>query len=210
MLRIETCGSSYACGVSQRVHDPKVLRAISHPVRNRILNELAASGSLRAADIARDLHIPANQASFHLRQLAKYGLVEEDPEAARDKRDRVWRAASDSLHIDIHDIEAAAGGKAAARVFMNNAASWSHLVVDTAYDVDDRPGGIHRSTSEEAIRLTSDEAKALRAEIEALAQAWKLRTRGRDDDRTTYLLHSMLLPYPEVPGETADRTPGEA
>ena len=54
--------------------------------------ELAATGSMRAADVARELGIPANQASFHLRQLAKYGLVEEAPEAARDKRDRVWRA----------------------------------------------------------------------------------------------------------------------
>ena len=74
---------------STKIHDPQVLRAISHPVRNRILDELGAQGSLRAADIARVLDIPANQASFHLRQLAKYGLVEEDPEAARDKRDRV-------------------------------------------------------------------------------------------------------------------------
>ena len=48
-------------------------------------------GPLRAADVARELGIPANQASFHLRQLAKYGLVEEAPEEARDRRDRVWR-----------------------------------------------------------------------------------------------------------------------
>ena len=79
----------------QPVHDPKVLRAIAHPVRNRILDELARTGPVRAADVARELGIPANQASFHLRQLAKYGLVEEDPDAARDKRDRVWRPTSE-------------------------------------------------------------------------------------------------------------------
>ena len=67
------------------VSDPRVLRAIAHPVRTRILDELEASGPVRAADIARELGIPANQASFHLRQLAKYGLVEEAPEEARDK-----------------------------------------------------------------------------------------------------------------------------
>ncbi len=62
------------------MHDPRVLRAIAHPVRNRILDRARArTGSLRAADIAAELGIPANQASFHLRQLAKYGLVEEDP-----------------------------------------------------------------------------------------------------------------------------------
>ncbi len=78
----------------RRLSDPRVLRAIAHPVRTRILEELSASGPVRAADVARDLGIPANQASFHLRQLAKYGLVEEAPEEARDKRDRVWRAVA--------------------------------------------------------------------------------------------------------------------
>ena len=61
------------------VHDPRMLRAIAHPVRNRILTELNASGPMRAADLARELDLPANQTSFHLRQLAKYGLVGRTP-----------------------------------------------------------------------------------------------------------------------------------
>ena len=73
-------------------HDPRVLRAIAHPVRVRILHELNAAGPSRAADLAADLDIPANQASFHLRQLAKYGLVEE---AGGGKgRERPWRATA--------------------------------------------------------------------------------------------------------------------
>jgi predicted ArsR family transcriptional regulator len=71
--------------------DPRILRAIAHPHRNRILSELYAAGPLRAADIARRIDIPANRASFHLRQLAKYHLVEEAPELARDRRERWWR-----------------------------------------------------------------------------------------------------------------------
>ena len=67
--------------------DPKILRAIAHPTRNRILSELFAGGSLRAADIARLIDVPANQASFHLRQLAKYGLV--DQVGWRNMRDAV-------------------------------------------------------------------------------------------------------------------------
>ena len=79
----------------QPLSDPRVLRAIAHPVRTRDPRRAARPrGRSRAADIARELGIPANQASFHLRQLAKYGLVEEAPEEARDKRDRVWRAAA--------------------------------------------------------------------------------------------------------------------
>ena len=45
-----------------------------------------------AGDAAQRLNIPSNKVSFHLRVLAEAGLIEEAPELARDRRDRVWRA----------------------------------------------------------------------------------------------------------------------
>ena len=182
----------------QPVHDPKILRAIAHPVRNRILTELTASGSMRAADLARELDIPANQASFHLRQLAKYGLVEEDPEAARDMLDRVWRPNSDhGLMVRLDDIEKAPGGKAASAVFRQNAASWGHAVVDAAYDGPRDPDTL-RTLNESAIKLTQEEAGQLAEELDAVISTWTQRTRGRDPDRRTYLWFSVLQPYPET------------
>ena len=185
------------------VHDPRVLRAIAHPVRNRILTELTATGPMRAADLARELGVPANQASFHLRQLAKYGLIEEAPEAARDQRDRVWKAAVDEgLSIDVGELQKEPGGKAAAEVFMRNAASFAHQVVEAAYTPDHAPE-THRSTMESAVRLTKDEAGQLSKEVAELLNTWSERTRGRDDGRQTYLFHGMLLPHPglTVPGD---------
>ena len=180
------------------VHDPRVLRAIAHPVRNRILTELTATGPMRAADLARELGVPANQASFHLRQLAKYGLIEEAPEAARDQRDRVWKATvEEGLSIDVGSLEAEPGGKAAAKVFMSNAATFAHQIVDAAYSRD-RIEGTHRSTMESAIRLTKEEAGELGSEITDLVHRWTERTRGSDDGRRTYLFHSMLLPHPDI------------
>jgi len=181
----------------QPVHDPKILRAISHPVRNRILTELTASGSMRAADLARELDIPANQASFHLRQLAKYGLVEEDPDAARDKRDRVWRPTSEhGLMVKLDDLEKQPGGQAAAAVFVQNAASWGHAVVDSAYHGPRDPKTL-RTINENAIRLTQEEAGQLAEELDAVITTWIGRTRGRDPERRTYLWFSVLQPYPE-------------
>src|SRR6478736_8334162 len=146
---------------SQAVHDPKMLRAIAHPVRNRILTELNATGPMRAADLARELDLPANQMSFHLRQLAKYGLVEEDPEAARDKRDRVWRPTSElGLMVRLDDLEQQPGGKAASAVFRQNAASWGHAVVEAAYNGPRDPETL-RTVNESAVRLTQDEAGQL-------------------------------------------------
>jgi DNA-binding transcriptional ArsR family regulator len=186
----------------RRVHDPKLLRAIAHPLRNRILTELEASGSLRAADIARILDVPANQASFHLRQLAKYGLVEEDVAAARDKRDRVWRTTgAAAMDVDLATLEKAPGGKAASAVFRKNKAAWNHFVVDAAYS-EERPKGTMRSIGEFALKLSRDEAAQLGEELNELLQGWTERTRGTDPDRRTYLLLTILQPHPDVPRET--------
>lgn len=178
------------------MHDPRVLRALAHPARSRILEELGATGPMRAADVARELGMPANQASFHLRQLAKYGLVEEDPGAARDKRDRVWKLTAQSFSIELADVEKSPGGKAASAVFRRTKAAWGHVIVDRAYD-DNRQPGTTRSVTEQAIRLTKEEALQLGAELEEVTERWAERTRGRDDTRRTYLLFQVLQPFPE-------------
>ena len=122
------------------LHDPRVLRAIAHPLRNRILTELDVHGPLRAADVAQLLGVPANSASFHLRQLAKFGLVEEDPSAARDKRDRVWRATEESGYdVSLSEIEKTPGGKAASAVFRRTKEAWTHQLVADAYGDDRTP-----------------------------------------------------------------------
>lgn len=68
-----------------------MLKAYAHPLRRRIAKAVAARGHARAADLASDLDVPANSVSFHLRVLADAGIIEEDPEHARDRRDRVWK-----------------------------------------------------------------------------------------------------------------------
>ena len=153
--------------------DPRILRAIAHPARNRILSELFASGPLRAADVARILDIPANQASFHLRQLAKYGLVEEAPDEARDKRDRVWRLADDEgISFRMKDVEAQPGGKAAVSVYRQQAAAHAHRLVEQAYAADALPEGHNRTISEWALRLSKDEVDQLSEEIGEVVHPW--------------------------------------
>ena len=76
------------------VTEPAMLRAFAHPTRQRILRELSVRTHARAADLAEWLGEPANSLSFHLRTLAKAGLIQELPEKARDKRDRVWELVS--------------------------------------------------------------------------------------------------------------------
>lgn len=193
---------------SPPVHDPRVLRALAHPVRARILDEIEASGPVRAADVARELGIPANQASFHLRQLAKYGMVEEAPDEARDRRDRVWRAtAGSSLTVNLAELEKAPGGKAAVQAFRQNKRAWSQHLVDRAFTVRHPKGSGVFTTSETAVKLTDEEATQLRADLEEVVERWSGRTRGRDPERRTYVVFSLVQPYPETPaGPPADRS----
>lgn len=76
------------------------LRALAHPLRMRIMEQVGRRGTARAADLAEDLGVPANSVSYHLRILARGGVVAEAPEAARDRRDRVWRLAQTSFRTE--------------------------------------------------------------------------------------------------------------
>lgn len=187
------------------IHDPQVLRAIAHPVRNQILDELDAQGPLRAADIARELDIPANQASFHLRQLAKYGLVREDPDAARDRRDRVWKIVDDAgTTVSFEELEATPGGAAASAVFRDNAASWGQYVVQQAWAAERTPDTVRQIVSS-ALRLSKEEAEDLARELDAVVVGWSARRQSELDmledgtERRTYLYYGVLQPHPGRP-----------
>ncbi len=183
--------------MTRQVHDPTVLRAIAHPVRNRILGELSAQGPLRAADLSTELGIPANQASFHLRQLAKYGVVEEAVGEGRDRRDRVWRLVDDTgLNLDLGALAKLPGGQAATTVFRSQSAAWAHALVDAAY-AGTKPEGAHRAIVDQTVRLTTEEARELATELGDVLQRWTERTRGRDPGRRTYSTLAILQPLPE-------------
>jgi predicted ArsR family transcriptional regulator len=177
--------------------DPRVLRAIAHPTRGRILDELGATGPMRAADVGEALGIPANQASFHLRQLAKYGVILPAPEAARDKRDRVWKLPDErGFRLDVQDIEKQPGGKSAVSVFRQNKAAWAHRLVDEVFSFKKRKDTFS-AIVDQTMKLTKDEAAEFMGEVDEVLATWADKTRGRSRDRRTYVFYSMVQPYPE-------------
>jgi predicted ArsR family transcriptional regulator len=79
--------------------DPTALKALSHPVRLRILGLLRSDGPATATSLAQRLGLNSGATSYHLRQLAQHGFVEDD--AGRgNARDRWWRAAHQSTRTD--------------------------------------------------------------------------------------------------------------
>jgi len=72
--------------------DPRALRALAHPVRLALVGLLRREGPLTATQAAELLGESPASCSFHLRQLAKYGLVEEA--GGGRGRERPWRATA--------------------------------------------------------------------------------------------------------------------
>ncbi|MDQ7907664.1 helix-turn-helix domain-containing protein [Phytohabitans sp. ZYX-F-186] len=73
------------------IHDTETLRAVAHPIRSRILGLLRYEGPATASQLGRRLDESSGSTSYHLRQLARYGFVEEDPDQP-NRRDKRWRA----------------------------------------------------------------------------------------------------------------------
>jgi len=74
--------------------DPRALRAVAHPVRLKLIAVLRFEGPLTATQAASRLGETPQRCTFHLGQLAKYGLVEEA--GGGRGRERPWRATAPS------------------------------------------------------------------------------------------------------------------
>jgi len=77
--------------------DPRALRAYAHPVRGKLVGLLRRRGPLTATQAAELLGESSGTTSFHLRQLAKYGLAEEAPGGRG--REKPWQATSMLTHV---------------------------------------------------------------------------------------------------------------
>ncbi|MEV4824203.1 helix-turn-helix domain-containing protein [Micromonospora sp. NPDC049274] len=82
-----------------RVQDATKLRALAHPLRLRLLRYLLAGGPRTAAQCAEALDDTGSNCSYHLRQLARHGLIERAPAEGANRRDRPWRAAATGLEL---------------------------------------------------------------------------------------------------------------
>lgn len=93
-----------------RLTDPRALRAYTHPIRLALIGLLRAEGPLTATRAAELLGESSGTCSFHLRQLAKYGLVEEAEGGTG--REKPWRATTQLTDVPAgtDDPELAAAG----------------------------------------------------------------------------------------------------
>jgi DNA-binding transcriptional ArsR family regulator len=74
------------------IRDPRALRALAHPARLAILEQLGGSGPATATAVGAAVGISPSAASYHLRALARFGLVADA--GGGSGRNRPWRATA--------------------------------------------------------------------------------------------------------------------
>jgi DNA-binding transcriptional ArsR family regulator len=90
----------------RQITDVRALRALADPIRYRILGHLMAVGSQTASQCAAVVGATASNCSYHLRELARYGLVERVEAGTDDGRERPWRPTATGFSYGLPDGEA--------------------------------------------------------------------------------------------------------
>lgn len=78
------------------IRDSRVLAAMSHPVRRRLLDVLQVEGPSTVSMLAGRTDAAVGNVSHHLKVLAQAGLIEEATDRARDRREHWWRVVATS------------------------------------------------------------------------------------------------------------------
>ena len=152
---------------------PEGLRALAHPVRLRMLGLLRVDGPATATTLARRLGLNTGATSYHLRQLAAHGFIEDDPDRGNG-RERWWRAAHRSTITETphrptteeHDTHAAY--LEAVGVLYAQQLQRAIELAPTLPEPWQRVG----TFSDWQVRVTPERARALREELQRVVETY--------------------------------------
>ncbi|MGC4895567.1 ArsR/SmtB family transcription factor [Micromonospora sp. DT31] len=161
------------------ISDPQVMRALAHPARMAIMEHLGTlEGGATATECAEIAGLSPSATSYHLRELAKFGLVRQAP-GRGDARERVWQAVNPSYQFEVGpDADPEARAAEAALVE-------AHLVRDAQRVRDwlrrarDEPQEWYEATwfSDSMLLVTAEELAELNQAVQALMEPYRRRNR---------------------------------
>jgi DNA-binding transcriptional ArsR family regulator len=180
------------------VEDPRAIRALAHPARLAILEHLGAGITATATECARVCGLSPSATSYHLRALAKWGLI-EDAESSGDGRERRWRAVGGGGFATKGGF-GAPGGVGAAQQFMFRHSEARSDRRTEAYlaAVADEPEEWQDAavTSHSRLLLTAAELEQLAEQIFTLMEPYRLSLRASDapDDARKVFVNLRMFP----------------
>jgi predicted ArsR family transcriptional regulator len=160
---------------SVELTDPRALRAVAHPLRLSLISLLRRDGPLTATQAGAKVGESPASCSFHLRQLAKYGLVEEA--GGGRGRERPWRATAQFTSwpevADDPELLAASQllSKLVAERYFQRALTWLERLPD-------EPGEWAEAAAfgDRILYLTSNELAELKRDLDELGDRYFART----------------------------------
>jgi len=183
------------------VTDPRALRALAHPLRLALLDHLMTFGPRTASECAEIVGSTPSNCSYHLRALARFGLVEAVE--AEDGRERPWRSTATGLTFGrTEDPGFRLGEDTAERLLadrqIDDEAALEHRAVAQR---DDQPEEWRDASllTGYALRLTPAELKDLAAKLDALIRPYIGLTRAdAPEGADVVALHLSAFRHPDA------------
>lgn len=188
--------------IARIVPDTTALKALAHPERLRMLGLLRVDGPATATGLARRLGLNSGATSYHLRQLAAHGFVEQATELG-NKRERWWRARHDSTVFDPSD---GPGDAVEAGLAMTQAVISQHmqLLQRALGEFRDLPGPWRKATSANdiVVPVTADEAHDLVRRLTSTLNEAQAAHPGRaaplPDGMRNFMVILHGFPFPDL------------
>ncbi|WP_158865190.1 ArsR/SmtB family transcription factor [Leifsonia sp. AG29] len=183
------------------VTDPRALRALAHPLRLALLDHLMTFGPRTASQCAEVVGSTGSNCSYHLRTLARFGLVESVE--ATDGRERPWRSTATGLEF----------GRSGDPAFRLGTDTVERFLADR--QVDEEADLVHRSIAQRddqpeewreasilsgyALRISPDELRGLGERLDALIRPFIALTRtDAPDESDIVALHLNAFRHPDA------------
>ena len=181
----------------KHVTDVRTLRAIVHPLRIRLLTLLRLDGSATATELARRTGESSGATSYHLRQLERFGYIEDD--GPRTGRERRWRATSRVTSWDAGDFAGDPEGLAVSDALERRQVRRAVAQFDAwqAHRSALDPAWLHAATlGDDVLRLTPTQAKAMTDELYAVLRRYRTDAPASEPGEIAELVAVYLQLFP--------------
>lgn len=179
--------------------DPQTVRALTHPVRLALLEALDLEGPMTATQAAELIGEPPNSCSFHFRQLAKYGFVEEA--GPTRGRSRPWRLRTFLMHLsdEQEDADTAVAARGLSRMLRERYFARLNAFYEerSQYPLAWREA---TGASQALLHLTPEEIRSLEEQITTLLDGYRERNRDPVKRPAASLpIEILIFAYPVRP-----------
>jgi DNA-binding transcriptional ArsR family regulator len=171
-------GTAEDTGHGRLIKDAVLMRALAHPARISIVEHLGQVESATATECAEVVGLSPSATSYHLRALAKVGLVEDAP-GRGDGRERAWRTVMHGYTVRT-DADADPETKQAERALIETFLTWEETRVRQALaraDQEPREWSEASFFSEASLIMTAEELARFGEDLQQLVNPYRRRNR---------------------------------